>query len=224
LQRFAAREASSHWHRQCLQQFMRCNRRLHERPARSLTNCCGLCHCQCAMTQAKAEFHQPLTHRGELDLRLEGECEIRHEMRINAAPASVFSCLTDAARMTAWLSHDVIAEPRRGGRFRLTDFNELWIEGRYLDATRPRSVVFSWGGIEGLRPGQSIVDLTILPEGRGTFVGLRHFCLPQAAVQLHRRLWRRWGLPKLSAVAKGRDPGLSCLREIVDWREQHSYG
>ena len=74
-----------------------------------------------------------------------------------------------------WLARDVKADPRPGGIFRLADFSGLWVEGTYLKVIGHRLVVFSWGGIEGLKLGQSTVEFTLHPEGNSTLVRLRHF-------------------------------------------------
>ena len=176
------------------------------------------------MTRIEPERHRAIDLR-EIYVHSEREpcCETRHEIGIAAAPATVHAFLTDAVRMSAWLSRDVIAEARRGGLFRLTDFNESWIEGTYLDVIQPHAVVFSWGGIEGLRPRQSVVEVTMHISGLGTLVGLRHFGLSRSAVRLHRLLWTSWGLPKLKTIAEGRDPGINSLSEIANWREQHAF-
>src|SRR5262249_56923722 len=72
-------------------------------------------------------------------------------------------------------------------------------------------VVFTWGGIAGVAPGQSTVEFLLEPSGTGTFVRLRHYNLPASSFDGHDREWALRGLPKLKAVAEERDPGGLCL-------------
>jgi uncharacterized protein YndB with AHSA1/START domain len=149
--------------------------------------------------------------------------EIRHEVKINAAPTTLWALLTDARLMMRWLAWDVKADPRPEGIFRITDFSGRWIEGIFLDVDPPQTVAFTWGGIEGLKPGQSTVVVKLHPDNNGTLVRIRHFRLSQAAVEMHGLWWKKWGLPKLKAVAEGGEPGITCLSEMAEWYEQHAY-
>jgi uncharacterized protein YndB with AHSA1/START domain len=125
--------------------------------------------------------------------------------------------------MMKWLAPDVKADPRPEGIFRITDFSGHWIEGLFLEVDPPQAVKFTWGGIEGLKPGQSTVVVSFYPDNDGTLVRLRHFRLSEAPAEMHCLWWKKWGLPKLKAVAEGREPGITCLGEIADWYEQHAY-
>jgi uncharacterized protein YndB with AHSA1/START domain len=149
--------------------------------------------------------------------------ETLHEIRIGAPPTTVWVLLTDARLIMRWLAPDVKTDPRPEGIFRITDFSGHWIEGVFLEVDSPRTVVFTWGGIDGLKPGQSTIEVRLRPNDHGTSVRLRHFRLSEAAVKMHCLVWKKWGLPKLKAVAEGREPGVTCLSEIADWREHHPY-
>ena len=83
-------------------------------------------------------------------------------------------------------------------------------------------VVFTWGGIEGLKIGQSTVEFILHPDGDSTLVQLRHFGLSEAAVDAHSLCWKNWGLPKLKGVAEARHAGATCLTDFAEWREQNS--
>jgi uncharacterized protein YndB with AHSA1/START domain len=144
--------------------------------------------------------------------------EILREIYIDAAPATVFALLTDARRMSAWLAETVIAEPVPGGAFRITEAGGLSIEGTYVEVIPDRKVVFTWGGIEGLSPGESVVEFTLAPRGSGTLVKLRHYGLPGASIGSHDLGWLHSGLPKLKAAAEGRDPGGLCLGDLAHSR------
>jgi uncharacterized protein YndB with AHSA1/START domain len=145
------------------------------------------------------------------------------EIRIVAAPATLFALLTDAQQMMNWLAQSVKADARPGGIFCLADLNGLWIEGTYVEIVRDRKVVLTWGGIEGLRPGQSTVEFALHADGNSTLLRLRHFGLSDAAVDAHRLGWKNSGLPKLKAVAEGGAPRGTCLGDAADSREQHPY-
>jgi uncharacterized protein YndB with AHSA1/START domain len=85
------------------------------------------------------------------------------------------------------------------------------ISGTYLEVVPCSKVVFTWGGIDGVEPGQSTVEFLLEPDGAGTLVRLRHYGLPTEAFDVHDRGWELGGLPKLKAVSEGRDPGGLCL-------------
>jgi uncharacterized protein YndB with AHSA1/START domain len=157
------------------------------------------------------------------DVQIQLEATISGEIRIHTAPATIFALLTNARQMMGWLARDVNADPRLGGIFRLADFSGLWVEGAYLEVIPHKLVVFSWGGIGGLKRGQSTVELTLQRDGNSTLVRLRHYGLSDSAADAHRLCWKNWGLPKLRAVAEGREPGLTCLSEVADSRERHPY-
>jgi uncharacterized protein YndB with AHSA1/START domain len=147
--------------------------------------------------------------------------EICGEIQIIAAPAIVFALLTDAQQMMNWLAQSVTADARTGGIFCLADLNGLRVEGSYLEIVRDQKVVFTWGGIEGLRPGQSTVEFALHSDGNRTLVRLRHFGLSDAAVDAHWLGWMYSGLPKLRALAEGGVPRGTCLGDASDSRELH---
>jgi uncharacterized protein YndB with AHSA1/START domain len=145
------------------------------------------------------------------------------EIPIVAAPATVFALLTDSKQMSCWLAQDVSANSQPGGVFRLWDPKGCWIEGAYVAVIPGRLVAFTWGGIEGLRIGQSIVTFTLDFDGHATIVGLRHSHLPDSAVNMHRVSWMQFGLPRLKAVAEGAPPRGTYLGDIAEHREDTPY-
>ena len=108
----------------------------------------------------------------DVDVRLGADHrrEIWGEMRTSAVPATVFAFLTDASQMMTWLAQSAKADARPGGIFRLADLNGLWVEGTYVAATPHQRVVFTWGGIEGLRPGQCTVEFALHADVNGTLL------------------------------------------------------
>jgi uncharacterized protein YndB with AHSA1/START domain len=140
-----------------------------------------------------------------------GAREVRREIYIEASPETVFAFLTDATAMKKWQAEIVDADPVPGGVFRLAESGGIEIEGHYVEVVPYSKVVYSWGGIAGLAPGQSMVEFLLEPRGDGTVVRLRHYNLPAASFDAHDQEWALVGLPKLKAIAEGRDPGGLCL-------------
>src|SRR5713101_1665742 len=141
--------------------------------------------------------------------------EVRLDIRIDASPGTVFSLLTDPQHMKTWLAELVEADPRPGGVFRISGPPGVSIEGTYVEVIPNRKVAFTWGGVEGLQPGQSTVEFLLEPDGGGTLVRLRHYRLPKPAVEPHRRGWAYSGLVKLKDSAEGRPPTRLCLTDIA---------
>jgi len=141
--------------------------------------------------------------------------EVELEIRIDASRSTVFALLTEPTHMKTWLAELVEANPRPGGVFRISGPPGVSIEGSYLEVIPSRKVVFTWGGVEGLEPGQSTVEFLLDPDGGGTLVRLRHYRLPKPAVEPHRRSWIYSGLVKLKDAAEGRTPTGLCLSDIA---------
>ena len=145
----------------------------------------------------------------------EDELEVRLEIRIDASPKMVFTLLTDPTHMRTWLAEFVEADARPGGVFRISGPVGVSIEGTYLEVIPDRKVVFTWGGVEGVKPGQSTVEFLLESDGDGTLVRLHHYRLPQGAIESHRRGWIESGLAKLRDAAEGRKPARLCLSELA---------
>jgi uncharacterized protein YndB with AHSA1/START domain len=140
------------------------------------------------------------------------------EIRIDAAPQTVFALLTDPTHMKTWFAELVEADPRPGGVFRISGPAGVSIEGTYLEVIASRKVVFTWGGVEGLRPGQTTVEFVLEPDGEGTLVRLRHYGLPGPTIESHRHGWVHSGLAKLKDAAEGRRPVRLCLSDLAQQR------
>jgi uncharacterized protein YndB with AHSA1/START domain len=143
---------------------------------------------------------------------------VQLEIRIAASPETVFGLLTDPAQMKTWLAEIVEADARPSGRLFISGPSGLTIEGTYLEVVPHSKVIFTWGGVEGLKAGQSTVEFLLEPDGAGTLVRLRHFGLPPSAVEPHRRGWSYSGLVKLKEAAEGRRPARLCLSDIAEQR------
>jgi len=148
----------------------------------------------------------------------DGGRDVRLQIRIEASPATVFALLTDPFQMKTWFAELVQADARPGGVFRISGPEGVSIEGTYLEVIPNRKVVFTWGGVEGLKPGQSTVEFLLEPDGEGTVLHLRHYGLPPPSVESHRRGWVYSGLAKLRDAAEGRTPTRLCLSDLAEQR------
>jgi uncharacterized protein YndB with AHSA1/START domain len=108
--------------------------------------------------------------------------EVRLEIRIDASRETVFALLTDSTQMKRWLAEIVEADARPGGVFRVSGTSGLTIEGTYLEVVPYQKVMFTWGGVEGLKPAQSTVEFLIEPDGTGSLVRLRIYRLRPACL------------------------------------------
>jgi hypothetical protein len=67
------------------------------------------------------------------------------------------------------------------------------------------------------------VEFALRADGNHTLARLRHFDLPDAAIEAHRLGWKLSGLPKLKVVAEGGIARGTCLGDAADAREHHPY-
>jgi uncharacterized protein YndB with AHSA1/START domain len=73
----------------------------------------------------------------------------------------------------------------------------------------PYRLVFAWGWEDSseLPPGSSTVEITLVPDGDGTLIRLRHTGLPsEESRALHAAGWSHY-LQRLSMAATGHNPG-----------------
>jgi len=148
----------------------------------------------------------------------DGIREVRLEIWIDASPETVYALLTEPDHMKTWLADLVEADAQPGGVFRISGPTDVSISGTYIEAIPGRKVAFTWGGIEGLRPGQSTVEFLLAPERGGTLVRLRHYGLPAPSIESHRIGWMHSGLAKLKDGAEGRKPKGRCLSDLAEQR------
>ena len=142
---------------------------------------------------------------------------VEREIRIDAPPSVVFEFLTDPAKMVRWMGIEAVLEPWPGGQYAVNVSGRERVSGKVLEIIPERRLVVSWGWEDGslpLPPGQSTVEITLQPDGEGTRLRLTHNALPPDMRAFHRRGWD-YALPRLAAVAAGRDPGPDPLRSNV---------
>jgi uncharacterized protein YndB with AHSA1/START domain len=130
---------------------------------------------------------------------------VEREVRIAARPETVFAYWTDPARMARWMGRHVTLDPRPGGAYRV-DYNGSDIaSGTFVEVDPPSRIVLTWGWEapgDPTPPGASTVEVTLVPDGAGTIVRLRHSGLPSEAVEGHAQGWDQF-LPSLVEAAVG---------------------
>lgn len=112
--------------------------------------------------------------------------------RIAASPATVFSYLTESEKFAAWMGVGAELDPRPGGQYRIDVDGEHVAVGEYKELDPPHRVLMTWGwqDNDGVPPGSSIVEITLVPDGHGTLLTLRHTGLPtHAEIRSHQTGW-----------------------------------
>jgi uncharacterized protein YndB with AHSA1/START domain len=148
-------------------------------------------------------------------------------MHVRAAPPPVvFGFFTDPARYVQWMGSEAELEPVPGGVYRVQMADGFSAAGRFVEVAYPSLVVFTWGfaddeaasrtkheggGVPGgagaMPAGSTRVTVTLLEEGGGTRLVLRHENLPGESLREgHDVAWRTY-LPRLALRAAGGDPG-----------------
>ena len=132
---------------------------------------------------------------------------VQLEVRIDASPEAVFPYFTDPAKMLLWKGVSVTLDPRPGGVYRVEMNGRDVVRGEYLEVTPNSRVVFTWGW-EGssLPPGSSTVEVTLIPDGDGTIVRLRHLGLTDEQRVEHAKGWEHY-MARLTIAAAGGTPG-----------------
>ncbi len=135
---------------------------------------------------------------------------VEREIRIAASPQTIFSFLTDPAKMVLWKEITAELEPHPGGTYRVNVTGHDIARGKYVEVVPYSRVVFTWGW-EGegnpVPPGSSTVEITLMPDGDGTIVRLRHSGLKVAKQRKEHAMGWEHFLERLAIVASGGDPG-----------------
>jgi uncharacterized protein YndB with AHSA1/START domain len=138
-----------------------------------------------------------------------GSEAVVREVHINARPETVFPFFIDPARMAQWKGINCLLDPRPGGIYRCDLNGRDVIRGEFLEIVPFSRIVFTFGW-EGegraVGPGASTVEVTLIPDGDGTIVRLRHSGLAAEAAGEHAQGWEHY-LPRLAVAAGGGNPG-----------------
>lgn len=138
--------------------------------------------------------------------------ELTREIRINASPEMVFTFLTQEIRMKEWLAEIVEIDPQPGGVFHIGTADGIHCRGKFLEVVPDQKVVFTWGGIEKLDPGESTVEIILKPEGQGTHLTLRHYNIRlKPSAESFGEGWECHALPRLKEISEGRTPDGVCF-------------
>lgn len=133
---------------------------------------------------------------------------IEREVRIEAAPETVFELLTDPEQYVRWKGRKAWLDATPGGEFKVEINDQATAVGEYVEVDPPRRVVFTWGwdGHPVVPPGSSTVEITLTPDGEGTVLRLVHRDLPAAEAEQHAQGWDMY-LSRMVTVGAGADPG-----------------
>jgi uncharacterized protein YndB with AHSA1/START domain len=152
------------------------------------------------------------------------------EVRIDARPETVFAFFTEPDKLTRWLCEEATVDPRPGGACLQTHIGRdglpYEMRGQFLEVSPPARLVFSWGFENpemATRPGSSIVEVTLHPDGDGTMLRLVHRDLPESEREDHEAGWRTL-LQRLARVVTvedrqtGERAAFQPEGDVIRWR------
>jgi uncharacterized protein YndB with AHSA1/START domain len=145
---------------------------------------------------------------GQGQLRVEGDRRgVRFERRYEAAPAEVWSALTEPERMARWLAEAEL-DLRVGGPYtlRFSDEEGQTAEGEVLALEPERVLELTWK-----YPGEpdTVVRFELRPDGDGTLLVLDHRGLPPSAIAGYGAGWHSH-LDSLDAHLAGQETDWSA--------------
>jgi uncharacterized protein YndB with AHSA1/START domain len=133
---------------------------------------------------------------------------LEREIRIAARPETIFGFFTDPAKMLRWKGIQAELEPVPGGIYRVDIDGRHIARGKYVEVVPPSRVVFTWGWEDGIgtpAPGASTVEITLVADGDGTILHLRHSGLTAEERGSHGEGWDQF-LSRLVDAAEERGP------------------
>ena len=145
---------------------------------------------------------------------------VEREIRVEAAPETVFPFFTDPEKMVRWIGVGATLDPRPGGVFKLNTIAGYFFAGDYLAVEPHRRIVFTWGygnfpeEPNPMPPGSSTVEVELVPDGNATIVRLTHR-VPAELADFHAMGWEHY-LDRLAIAAGGGDPGRDPFREALE--------
>ena len=143
--------------------------------------------------------------------------EFVREVIINARPEKVFPYLTEQSKMKEWFGEIVEADAQPGGVFHIGTLDGMHCRGEYVEINPYEMVVFTWGGLVDLKPGESTVEITLNPEGDATRLILRHYNIPNKKdADSFGEGWREHAFPLLKAVSEGQKVDKFCFHSDSD--------
>lgn len=143
--------------------------------------------------------------------------EITREVVIQAKPETIFPYLTEESKMKEWFGEIVEADARPGGIFHVGTDDGMHCRGEYVEILPFEKVVFTWGGLHDMEPGESTVEVTLKEEGGATRLTLRHYNVRQPeAADGFADGWETKAFPLLKAVSEGQKPETRCFQSGSD--------
>jgi uncharacterized protein YndB with AHSA1/START domain len=144
---------------------------------------------------------------------------VEREVRIEAAPETVFPYFTDPERMVRWIGVGATLDPRPGGVFCIDTVVGYSFAGEYLAVEPYRRIVFTWGyenfpDQNPLPAGSSTVEVQLVPDGEATLVRLSHR-VPVQLTDFHAAGWEHY-LDRLAIAGVGGDPGPDPFSELLE--------
>jgi uncharacterized protein YndB with AHSA1/START domain len=136
------------------------------------------------------------------------------ELRIDAAPETVWEFLVDPEKVARWKGRRVTAlDASPGGAYRIEILPGHVASGEFVEVERPHRLVYTWGwepgedGPNPVSPGSSTVEIELVAEDGGTRLRFTHRDLPSPeAAESHAVGWNHY-LERLVVAAGGGDPG-----------------
>ena len=138
--------------------------------------------------------------------------EVTRDILINASPETVYSYLTEEEKMKEWFGEVVESVARPGGKFLVGKLDGTECRGEYVEVIPNKKVVFTWGGIEDLPPGDSKVEIILKADGQATHLTLRHYNIRlKPSADSFGQGWKEHAFPLLKDVCEGRKPDGLCF-------------
>jgi len=124
------------------------------------------------------------------------------EVFIAAPPDVVYSLLTTAEGLCAWMAAEATVEARPDGAIRWRFENGDVVRGAFVSLDRDRRIEFTYGwevGFDDIPPGSTTVTIDLAAQDDGTALRLTHSGLPTRAAE-HDAGWQYF-LGRLAATA-----------------------
>jgi uncharacterized protein YndB with AHSA1/START domain len=148
--------------------------------------------------------------------------EFTREVIINAKPEIIFPYLTEETKMKEWFGEIVEADAQPGGTFHIGTLDGMHCRGKYVEVKPYEKVVFTWGGVADLKPGESTVEITLKVENEATRLTLRHYNIPhQKGADSFGEGWKTHAFPLLKAISEGKKVDGLCFESGSECGDGH---
>jgi uncharacterized protein YndB with AHSA1/START domain len=108
-------------------------------------------------------------------------------------PEEVYRYFVEPDALVSWMGEEAVLDPRPNGKF-FVEIEGTSVRGRYLELDPPRRLLISWGFVDSatLPPESSRVEVSLVRQGAGTMVYLRHWDLSEDDTTRHAAGWKRF--------------------------------